>query len=360
MSTATEWRPARQDEREAQARAQTCASAPDVSEGQPETPNATTGDLTGRDWAELHGPGVAVELGGVLAQSIPPRASMLTPIMAEQSLTLLHSWRGIGKTHVALGIGYAVASGGAFLRWYADRPRKVLYIDGEMPAASLQERLARIVAAADQDAPEGFFRVVTPDLQTGAMPDLSTAEGQARIDALLEPDTALIIIDNLSALARSGAENEAESWLPVIAWALKHRAQGRSILFIHHSGKSGAQRGTSKREDLLDTVLTLKHPPDYSPADGAHFEVKFEKARGLAGDDVAPFEARLSADAHGRQVWTVRLLEDSRLDRMLDLKADGLSLAEIASEFGCNKSTVSRALKKGRRDGRDHDAARVQ
>ncbi len=295
-----------------------------------------------------------VELGAFLAEPIPPRESILAPIIMRQSLSMIHAWRGVGKTHVGLGIGYAAASGGTFLRWSAERPHKVLYLDGEMPAVALQERLARIVNASDKEPPEGFFRLATPDKQDGAMPDLATAEGQAAVDAIIEQDgIELIIVDNLSALVRRGGkENEAESWLTVAEWALKHRAQGRSILFIHHSGKNGQQRGTSKREDLLDTVMALKHPVPYNPADGAVFEVHLEKARGIYGKDTDPFEARLTADAHGAQTWTLRDIEDSTLDRVIELHGLGLKQNEIADELGINKSNVCRALKKAEADGK--------
>src|SRR5215470_9289787 len=81
-------------------------------------------------------PLVVVDLGAFLAEPIPPRESLLSPILLEQSLAMIHAWRGVGKTHVALGIAYAVASGGSFLGWKAERPRKVLYLDGEMPATA--------------------------------------------------------------------------------------------------------------------------------------------------------------------------------------------------------------------------------
>ncbi len=288
-----------------------------------------------------------VELGTFLAESIPPREPILAPIIMRQSLTMIHAWRGVGKTHLGLGIAYAVASGGSFLRWGAERPHKIVYLDGEMPAVVLQERLARIVKTAEREPPEGFFRLATPDKQSGAMPDLATLEGQEAVDASIEDDTALIIVDNLSALVRRGGkENEAESWLTVAEWALKHRAQGRSILFIHHSGKSGQQRGTSKREDLLDTVLMLKRPTDYNPADGAVFEMHFEKARGIFGKDTEPFEARLATDAAGTQTWTIRGIEDSTADRIADLRKLGLSQSEIAKELGVNRSTICRAFKR--------------
>jgi hypothetical protein len=65
----------------------------------------------------------------------------------------------------------------------------------------------------------------------------------------------------------TGRENEAESWLPVQQWALSLRRRGISVLLDHHAGRNGEQRETSKREDVLDTMLTLRHPADYLTSD---------------------------------------------------------------------------------------------
>jgi RecA-family ATPase len=71
---------------------------------------------------------------------------VLDPIIPEKGLALLYGARGTGKTHVAHGIAYAVATGSGSLKWRADRPRRVLLIDGEMPAQPLRERLEQVVA----------------------------------------------------------------------------------------------------------------------------------------------------------------------------------------------------------------------
>jgi RecA-family ATPase len=73
---------------------------------------------------------VVTDLHTFLAEPIAPCELILAPIIMTQSLSMIHAWRGVGKTHVALGIAYAVASGGEFLRWKAPVPRKVLYLDG--------------------------------------------------------------------------------------------------------------------------------------------------------------------------------------------------------------------------------------
>jgi putative DNA primase/helicase len=251
---------------------------------------------------------------------------------------MVYGWRGIAKTWVALGLGYAIATGSTFLRWKALRPRRVLHVCGEMPAIALRERLQAI--AADSDMAPDAYVILSADLHEHGLPDLSTPEGQAAIDRVLG-DTDVLILDNVSTLMRSGVENEAASWLPVQQWFLKLRRQGRSVIIIHHAGKGRAQRGTSRREDILDAVVNLRSPADYDPSEGARFEVHFEKSRGLTGKAVE----RLNVQ-DGRAVWTTRDIEDSHIDEIVELHAEGKSVRAIAKELGMSKSAVHRAIEK--------------
>ena len=210
----------------------------------------------------------AVDIGEFLAMDIPPREMMLAPILPTQGLVLLYSKRGVGKTHVALGMAYAVATGGRFLRWQADKPRRVLLLDGEMPAATMQERLASIVAGSEIEPPSpDYLKIITPDLQEEGFPDVAGDEGRAAVEAHLD-GVDLVIVDNLSTLCRVTRENEGDSWVPVQEWILDLRRRGMSALLVHHAGKGGSQRGTSRREDVLDTVINLKRPEDYTPEEG--------------------------------------------------------------------------------------------
>lgn len=299
-----------------------------------------------------------VSVRDFLLMDVPPQEQILEPWLQTQGLAMIYAPRGIGKTHVSLGIAFAVATGGEFLGWHAPVPREVLFIDGEMPASALQQRLAQIIAS---HAPESLhddpaLRLITPDLQELGIPDLATAAGQAAVDAHVNDETKLIIVDNLSTLMRSGKENEGESWEPVQTWALRHRAKGRTVLFIHHAGKGGAQRGTSRREDALDIVIALKRPSDYSPEDGAAFEVHFEKARAVHGEAVAPFTAQLVSDEQGNHSWLTHTLDESNYERVITLARSGLKPAEIAKELDLNKSTVSRHMKRAREEGRLNEA----
>ena len=299
----------------------------------------------------------SVSMFELVNADLPKREPLLAPWLLTQSLSMVHAWRGVGKTHMALGIAYAVATGGTYLRWSAPQGRPVLFIDGEMTAAQLQERLKAIIEGDDRDieVPGDRLRLVTPDLlDDTAPPDLADASDRAELQRIVdEQQPALIVVDNISTLVRSGGgENDSEAWIPVQQWALGMRRRGIAVLFIHHDGKGGKQRGTSKREDVLDAVIGLKHPEPYDQADGARFIVEFEKARHIHGEDARTFEAHLTQDASSRQIWTTTDIEVSTLDRCVQAWNDGLhNVREIADELGVNKSNVSRALKKARAMG---------
>ena len=288
-------------------------------------------------------------LDDFLALEIPQKEYVLDPIIQKQGLIMIQAGRGVGKTFFSLGLAVAVASGGSFLKWKSPVPRKVTYIDGEMPANTMQDRLAATLKTTTTTGIDGNnFNLLTPDLQPNGTPNLLDLGDQSALESHLE-GSDLVVIDNISTLVRgSASENDDRSWGPIQSWLLGQRSKGRSVLLVHHEGKGGAQRGTSKREDVLDLVVRLKHPADYDPSDGAKFEVVFMKARGLYGDDVRPFEVKLDP---GTGRWSFTDLEDSTLEKVVALYKDGLKQTDIAIELEVNKSTVSRHLKKARREG---------
>jgi hypothetical protein len=280
-----------------------------------------------------------------LQLSIKPRGMLLDPILPEKGLAMLYASRGTGKTHIALGIGFAVATGSEFLKWRAPKARRVLLIDGEMPGAALQERLASIVASASNvEFDPDNIRILAGDLiEGGGLGNLASPDVQAELDQFLD-GVALLVLDNLSSLTAVVRDNDAESWGPIQEWLLRLRRRDISVLIVHHAGKGGQQRGTSRREDVLDTSISLRRPADYSPTEGAKFEVHLEKVRGVYGDAAKPFEAKLET-REGIAVWTTRELDDANRARVEALLDDDLSVRDIADETGISKSTVQRIKK---------------
>jgi len=290
-----------------------------------------------------------------------PREPILSPWLNSQDLCMVYAARGIGKTHFAISVAYAVATGTDFLKWKADKPRKVLYLDGELPGVVLQQRLAMHCPSIKPK--EGYFKAWTPDLMgleedSPPMPDLSTVDGQKVINAQIEADTAFIVIDNLSAWCRTGRENEGESWLTMSTWLSYLRRRGIAVLLVHHAGKNGAQRGTSKKEDLLDISIALDRPKEYLPEQGAAFTAEFTKARHLKGNEAESLEIVLN-DVEDKAQWSWRTVELSTFDRVVTLANEGLKASEIVIELDIHKSTVSRHLKKAKSDGLLTDASKL-
>ena len=289
----------------------------------------------------------ALNVMQLAAHRFPERVELLGPLIHAGDLGMWFAARGVGKTQVMLSIGAALAFGGSFLRWRVAVPVGVLYLDGEMSGAVMQQRVASFIPADAGDDMVENFRLFTPDLlpEGQPLPDLSTADGQAMVEKLIAGNTRVIIIDNLSAWCRTGKENESESWTPMVDWLLTLRRRGIAALLVHHAGKNGEQRGNSKKEDTLDMVVRLRHAGDYDPKTGAAFTWTLTKGRHLYGEDAADLDLTLKID-NGVARWDWKLAETSTGERVGQLADEGMSATMIAEELGINRSTAWRALKK--------------
>lgn len=278
---------------------------------------------------------------------------IVDPILPHQGLILLYSKRGVGKTFLALALGYSIATGRDFLHWKCREAKKILYVDGEMPASTMQERLGKLSQETLSDLPDSsYFRLITPDLHEEGIPDLFTSKGQIILEEVIE-DAEVLILDNLSTLAPTMQENEADSWTSVQQWILKLRKKGISVIIVHHAGKGGQQRGTSRREDVLDTVIVLKHSQRYSMSSGACFEIHIEKARNFYGETAEPFLVRLQINDKGFLSWEKGDVssEDALYNQIVEGVRAGISYRDLSKQLGINKSRVESVIKRAREKG---------
>lgn len=243
----------------------------------------------------------APDFSKFLSLDIPEVSYLLHPTIPRQGLVMLYAATGVGKTHLSLSMAYAVAVGGEVLGWNAPVARKVLYVDGEMSGADMKTRLRALSNTYGRAPGRGYFRIANPDIQDDyTMPDIGLEEGREAVDRQVL-DADLVVLDNLSTLCRSLNENDGSSAVGLIGWVMKLRASGKSVLLVHHAGKSGDQRGTTRKLDALNTVIKLTHPPDYHQSHGCRFLLDFEKSRGVYGHDVASFEAAMTLT--DRYIW---------------------------------------------------------
>ncbi|MCF8081808.1 MAG: AAA family ATPase [Deltaproteobacteria bacterium] len=291
-----------------------------------------------------------LDLPALQKMEIPERQKIFS-WLCQGGLVMLYGPRGIGKTFFVLFLAIAAACNRPFMKWgKPSEPVGVLVIDGEMALADLRERLTSLLPGK----PVEPLKILSGEVAfTQFERDLNfvNSDTQEGILKILDNDKRirLLIIDNISCLFRGIKESSKDDWEKVTPWLLAIRRRGVAVVLVHHAGKGGDQRGTSGREDMLDTVVKLGSVQN-DVADGAKFTVTFTKSRGAYGEDVKPFEASLSLGTP--ESWTWRPIEDSTYDRMLALARDGIdTVSDMADELKVSKGLVSRLKKKAIEQG---------
>jgi putative DNA primase/helicase len=250
---------------------------------------------------------------------------------------------GAGKTYLAMSVDYCAAAHQSLLGWQGERAAKALYVDGEMPGDLVQERIQLL----GPELPGDKFRVLAYAQFANKgelMIDLGTEEGRDYLDEEIEQHGfELIILDSVCTLVRSGTDNDFESWRAVQEWSLKHRARGRTVIFLHHHGRSGKPRGTSGREIVLNTRIKMSRLAELSTETETAFKLEFEKGRSLVGVDMEPLIAFLSTEG-GTVAWHSKTVPASNRERVKELRQLGWAPKDIAKELQLTPSWVSQIM----------------
>lgn len=285
----------------------------------------------------------ALTMGQFLDLDFPERPYLLGKWLVSSGLVMIHAQRGAGKTWFALSVAYAVATGRPLMNWTVEKVAKVLYVDGELPGKHLQKRLRQL----GPETPN--LMLLSPDMfrvRGKMMPDLGGEAGRDFLDAFIERHHIdLVILDSLSTLIRTGFENDADQWAPIQEWALGHRSRGRTIVYLHHEGRSGKARGTSKKEDVLDTMIGLRSRPELVKGNESVFDLTFTKSREFFGDDAKRLVMKLAIGEDGLVRWSSQTAEQDKKERVKELRAQGWKNVDIAKELGLTAGRVSQIMK---------------
>jgi putative DNA primase/helicase len=92
----------------------------------------------------------------------------------------------------------------------------------------------------------------------------------------------------------------------------------------------------------LDTVIALRRPADYSPEEGARFEVHIEKARTLVGEGALPFEALVSDSGKPGIQWVARDLKPPIYQQAAELFASGRTVRQVKEILGISHGEAGR------------------
>src|SRR3954471_24145664 len=248
----------------------------------------------------------------LMERDLPRARDMLGRLLASSDSALVYGPPGVGKSFFALGLAWAAASGGSFLGWRAPRPHRVQFVDGALGAAAVRERLALF------GPPPAGLQLVLPDLDDGPALDLAQPAGQYR---LMESwgDPELVVLDTVSSLA--ALPRCASETTDSLQRFLRHqRRSGRAMVLVDEATAKGPVRSMIRGLNAFDTVIALRPPLGWRPADGVRFEVHVEKSQRLVGEEPEPVVAQLlPAGPDGSAAWRWQTIVRDRLEHAVRL-----------------------------------------
>lgn len=212
----------------------------------------------------------------------PPVESIIDGIVFPKNQGVLVAPSGVGKTFMALHLGYACATASKFAnRFQVNHPLNVAYICGE----GFDGIANRIAAAETQfqydDNIHGQFYVVDSMPNMGDKSDVKTL-----INDMTHQDMrpGVVIVDTLHTAMPDHDDNKNQD----IGIVYKHSklirdAFGCVLIFVHHVGKNGDIRGATAIRSDADFVFTIK-------TNGNHKLLTFNKIREARAPEDIEFE----------------------------------------------------------------------
>jgi putative DNA primase/helicase len=283
----------------------------------------------------------------LISLELPEKRTILDPWITEKSITLISGWRGTGKTWLALSVIDAITKGKSFGPWETETSVPCLYLDGEMPIQDMQLRAKQLGIGQNCTSPIYLYSndyAIDSGIHGANLLDETWRDNMKNY--LLLNNIKLWVVDNIASLAPGIDENKKDEWDPINAYLLALRFAGIATILLHHVGKGGEQRGTSAREDNIDTSIKLKQPDDYETEEGCRFIMEFKKNRVVDGDHFLIADQEFHFES-GR--WTFDNAKAKKRDQIAEMLKEGKSNKEIAQETDVTPAYVSKVKREQKR-----------
>jgi hypothetical protein len=162
-------------------------------------------------------------------------------LIPKESITLLHSIGGVGKSYLLYQLGKSVADNGMFFGLNV-KPMEVFYIDFENPLSEIVDRMKKIGGSTN-------LRI----WHLGHNPAPIRFDSK-EWEVYKTFPVGLFIVDSLRS-SHLLDENSSRDASLIMAHLKEVRSNGSTIILIHHESKAGGYRGSTAWFDLSDHIL---------------------------------------------------------------------------------------------------------
>lgn len=300
-------------------------------------------------------PAVVVGFSSLLNRECAPVEYAIEPLLSSRGTGEIFAWRGTGKSYITTQMAIDISLGRPMMfgghrggggHWPISRAYRTLYVYGEMDDSEIKERAAALARMAGRDIPtDEQLGTMSKDYQKNWRPKISTARDRKFIEErIFGYGYEGLILDNISTLWPAAQEKQSDRSAELAEWFTDLNQRGIWIIFLHHAGKSGEQRGDSEKEDMLSFVLKLRRPANYKAEEGLRVEVHIEKNRHKPSQSqwLMPFEIALVKDKAGETVWTTKPAQEAQRASAFDMFKNDMPAMFVGQEVGVSRATIYR------------------
>ena len=311
-------------------------------------------------------------LNQFVAKTYPPITYYMYPLISNECLGMIFALPGKGKTLFALELAWRCSQGLDFMDWKFNnmiKPPPVLYVEGEMSATQVQDRVSSMVerdrGLKDFDL-DNFYIAVLKEQPNESYQKLKTPEGRLNVQNsadMIYKKTGkkpIIFLDDVRFLMGNFNEKEGQDWIDFVLWLATLRAKGYSTYFLHHAVNTGEKAsGSGYQDSNLDVNIKLSQPDENSATDHSsdHFtqiQFEFKKMRENVIGQMTPFIMVVDRNKGSWSKFPVLNKTERKIKSMLD---SGKSAKDIINpeKEGMSKANVHKTINKlkGENDGVD-------
>ena len=289
-------------------------------------------------------------------EKFPPVEVYLDPWVQSESIIMISGSRGTGKSLFIMTLLDTLTRGGKFGPWDVLKTVPVLWYEGEMASGLTQGRIRQVLQNPKGRRELALILNRAQLLRDGKESGLiSNEDFRGRLlDEIVNSGVKVVAFDNLSCLTTDLDENSKKEFDQVNQWFLQLRALGITVIFVHHTGKSGnEQRGTSSHEDAIDVSIVLES----KGRDGeANFVVEFSKNRTIGSptdlQKIFPPRQMIFRGEDGEYGWSTAIEEKEEMRRnVLRALAAKKSKETIEKESGLGQRKLNSIIAELEKEG---------
>lgn len=187
---------------------------------------------------------VGKSLSDILKEEKPP--FIVNDFLPSAGVAMLAAPPKARKSWAVMQLAYAVGTGQDWLGFTVPAPKKVLYVQAELPNWMVAERIVQMYGAHSLEN-VAFFHIPAANL-------LDDEDLQGLLDAVQSYQAELVIIDPIANFWQ-GDENNSSSVNQLFDQIARIQALGAAVVMVHHSRKTEANERLSPQHQRGSNVF---------------------------------------------------------------------------------------------------------